>query len=165
MTKIESGMTFTFDNAFTYIMEDDKFYKKLSSKYGTKDVDFIIKRDDKLLFIEAKTSSPKELNEYISDIAMKFTDSIWIFVAILLERTNTQSICIPSQMKDLAHIKSKIQLFLIIKNAEKRHLGNIKNALTKKLRKEIQMFSLEPNVIVMNESQAENKKFINVIHT
>ena len=71
MTKIESEMVFPIDNVSTYIMEDDSFYKKLSSKYGTKDVDFIIKKNETLFFIEAKTSSPKELDKYINDIATK----------------------------------------------------------------------------------------------
>jgi|GEM_PF-3475083 len=42
MIKVESEMNFTFDNEFSYILEDDSFYNKLSSKYQTKDVDFII---------------------------------------------------------------------------------------------------------------------------
>ena len=38
---IESGMNFIIDKN-TYIMEDDSFYKKMSSRFATKDVDFII---------------------------------------------------------------------------------------------------------------------------
>ena len=57
-------------------------------------------------------------------LQQKFTDSIWIFIAVLLDRNNTQSTSIPPQMKNFAHLKSKIQLLLIIKNAEKRYLGS-----------------------------------------
>jgi len=77
MIKYESGMNFILDN-YSYVMEDDIFYKKMSSKFGTKDVDFIIKRGNKLLFIEAKTSSPKELEDYITEIVIKFIDSLFI---------------------------------------------------------------------------------------
>jgi len=46
MIKVESGMNFIVDE-FTYIMEDDSFYNKISSKYQTKDVDFIIRLPSK----------------------------------------------------------------------------------------------------------------------
>ncbi len=157
--KIESEMKFITDDC-TYIMEDDSFYKKMSSKYGTKDVDFIIKRDNKLLFIEAKKSSPKELEKYIDEIVTKFTDSLIIFIGILFDRKNTKSIIITEQMNQTGHLKKDIQFILIIKNAEKYHLIPIRTALNNKLRKLIQMFSIENNVFVMNESQAISKKIL-----
>ena len=96
--KIESEMKFITDD-FSYIMEDDSFYKKMSSKYGTKDVDFIVTRNNKLLFIEAKKSSPIRLEEYTNEIVTKFTDSLIIFIGILFDRKNTKSTIITEQMK------------------------------------------------------------------
>jgi len=159
MIKNESGMNFILDN-YSYIMEDDSFYKEMSSKFGTKDVDFIIKRDDKLLFIEAKTSSPRKLEEYIDEIVTKFIDSLFIFTGIVLNRKNTYSSIITPEMNKIRYLKGSIQLVLIIKNAEKSHLIPIRNSLQKKLRKIIQMYSLETSVIVMNEAQSKIKNFI-----
>jgi len=157
--KIESEMKFITDD-YSYIMEDDSFYKQMSSKYGSKDVDFIIKRDNKLLFIEAKKSSPKKLEEYINEIVTKFTDSLIIFIRILFDRKNTKSIIITEQMNQTGHLKNDIQFILIIKDAEKSHLIPIRIALHNKLRKLIQMFSIENNVIVINENQAVSKNFL-----
>jgi len=159
MIKNESGMNFILDN-YSYIMEDDIFYKKMSSKFGTKDVDFIIKRENKLLFIEAKTSSPKELEHYIYEIVIKYIDSLFIFTGIILNRKNTQSSIITPEMNKISHLKGSIQLVLIIKNIEKRHLIPIRDLLQNKLRKIIRMYSLESSVIVMNEAQSKNKNFI-----
>ena len=159
MIKNESGMDFILDN-YSYIMEDDTFYKKMSSKFGTKDVDFIIKRKNKLLFVEAKTSSPQELEDYISDIVVKFIDSLFIFTGIVLNRKNTQSTIITSEMNKISHLKGSMQLVLIIKNAEELHLRPIRDLLQSKLRKIIKMYSLEPSVIVMNETQSREKNFI-----
>jgi len=159
MIKNESGMNFILDN-YSYIMEDDTFYKKMSSKFGTKDVDFIIKREKKLLFVEAKTSSPQELEDYVTEIVTKFIDSLFIFTGIILKRKNTQPSIITSEMDKLSHLKGSVQLVLIIKNAEKSHLRPIRDLLQNKLRKIIQMYSLESSVIVMNESQSKIKKFV-----
>jgi len=159
MIKNESGMNFILDN-YSYIMEDDIFYQKMSSKFGTKDVDFIIKRGNKLLFIEAKRSSPQELEDYITEIVVKFIDSLFIFTGIILNRKNTYSSIITQEMNKINHLKGSIQLVLIIKNADKSHLRPIRDLLQKKLRKIIQMYSLETSVIVMNEAQSRTKKFI-----
>lgn len=159
MIKYESEMNFILDNN-SYIMEDDTFYEKMSSKFGTKDVDFIIKRENKLLFIEAKTSSPMNLNNYTNDIVVKFIDSLYIFTGIILNRKNTQSTIITNEMNRISHIKGSMQLVLIIKNAEKSHLIPIRDLLQKKLRKIIKMYSLETSVIVMNEAQSREKNFI-----
>lgn len=159
MIKNESGMNFILDN-YSYIMEDDIFYKKMSSKFGTKDVDFIIKRGNKLLFVEAKASSPQKLEDYITDIVVKFIDSLFIFTGIVLNRKNTQPSIITAEMNKVSHLKGSMQLVLIIKNAEKSHLRPIRDLLQVKLRKIIQMYSLEASVIVMNEAQSRDKKFI-----
>ncbi len=159
MIKNESGMNFILDN-YSYIMEDDSFYVKMSSDYGTKDVDFIIKRENKLLFIEAKTSSPRELKDYINEIVVKFIDSLFIFTGIILNRNNTQSSIITPEMNKVSHLKGSMQLVLIIKNAEKLHLRPIRDLLQSKLRKIIKMYSLETTIIVMNEAQSRGKNFI-----
>ncbi len=159
MIKNESDMNFILDS-YSYIMEDDIFYKKMSSKFGTKDVDFIIKRKNKLLFVEAKRSSPQELKDYIAEIVVKFIDSLFIFTGIILNRKNTQSSIITQDMNKINHLKGSIQLVLIIKNAEESHLRPISYLLQKKLRKIIKMYSLETSVIVMNEALARNKRFI-----
>ena len=161
MIKVESGMNFIVDE-FTYIMEDDSFYNKISSKYQTKDVDFIIKRNSKLLFIEAKTSSPKVLDRYTNEIVTKFTDSLIIFIGIILDRKNTKSSIISKEMKNINHLKNSILFVLIIKNAKKEYLAPISNILNKKLRKINIMFSIESSVIVMNETQAISRRFVSV---
>lgn len=159
MIKNESGMNFILDN-YSYVMEDDTFYRKMSSKFGTKDVDFIIKRKNKLLFVEAKTSSPQELEDYIADIVVKFIDSLFIFTGIVLNRKNTQSTIITSEMNKISHLKGSMQLVLIIKNAEELHLRPIRDSLQSKLRKIIKMYSLESSVLVMNEALSRKKNFI-----
>ena len=159
MIKYESGMNFILDN-YSYIMEDDSFYVHMSGDYGTKDVDFIIKRDNKLLFVEAKTSSPIELENYINEIVIKFIDSLFIFTGIILNRNNTQSSIITNEMNKISHLKGSMQLVLIIKNAEKPHLVPIRHLLQNKLQKTIKMYSLETTIIVMNEAQSRRKNFI-----
>ena len=157
-------MHFIVDNQ-TYIMEDDDFYEKMSSKYATKDVDFIIKRGAKLLFVEAKSSSPKKLDKYVDELYIKFLDSLIIFTGILLERKKTESTIITKELKDIKHLKGDIQLIVIIKNAQKIHLLPIRDSLNKRLRKLKIMFSLENDVIVINEQQAISKGFLKEIIT
>ena len=159
MIRVESEMNFIVDE-YTYIMEDDGFYNSMSSKYATKDVDFIIKRGSKLLFVEAKSSSPKKLDKYIESLYIKFLDSLIIFTGVLLDRKKTKSTAITKEMKRITHLKGDIQLILIIKNAQKRHLSPIRDELNKKLRKLKIMFSLENDILVLNEAQAVSKGFL-----
>ena len=83
-------MAFVADNVFH--IEKSALYGKLASK-GVKSVEFVGVQDDKLLFVEARTTLPKpgddpsaenplRFQEEINDICDKFIHSIQLFSSV-----------------------------------------------------------------------------------
>jgi len=162
MKKIESNMLFEYNDENVYCIEDDIFYTKITSKYGVKVCDFILLKDNNLIFIEAKSSIPKNNNdkeEFTLDIKKKFMDSLILYLGVINDRKNTISRIIHKNMKNSNLFKKKIKLLLIVNNVEKGNLETIRDYLSIKLRDFIYMFSIE-NILVINHEQAKSKGLI-----
>jgi len=162
MKKIESNMLFEYNDENVYCIEDDSFYTKITSKYGVKVCDFILLKDNNLIFIEAKSSIPKNNNdkeEFTLDIKKKFMDSLILYLGVINDRKNTISRIIHKNMKNSNLFKKKIKLLLIVNNVEKGNLETIRDYLSIKLRDFIYMFSIE-NILVINHEQAKSKGLI-----
>ena len=158
----ESNMEFTFEKNSYYSVEEDIFYSKLTSKYGVKISDFIVLKNNTLIFIEAKSSAPKnveDLKSFCEDIYNKFLDTILVYVGVLNNRKNTISNNITNNMKNINVLKKEIKLMLIINGLEKKYLQDIQLVLEKSLRKLKYMFSIQ-SLILMNDIQAKSKGFI-----
>ena len=155
-TKLESGMNF-FINENTYILENDSFYNNISTPpYSTKDVDFIFKKANNLLLVEAKsTTHPTDLD----DIATKFIDSLQIYIAVILDKVFTKSTTISNKMKQIDNLKLDIKIILITKKIPEKYINSTKEELHKKLQKFIRIFAIS-SVSVMNEKQARSRHFI-----
>lgn len=162
MKKIESNMLFEYNDENVYCIEDDSFYTKITSKYGVKVCDFILLKDNNLIFIEAKSYIPKNNNdkeEFTLDIKKKFMDSLILYLGVINDRKNTISRIIHKNMKNSNLFKKKIKLLLIVNNVEKGNLETIRDYLSIKLRDFIYMFSIE-NILVINHEQAKSKGLI-----
>jgi len=162
VTKLESNMNFKFEKEYYYNIEEDSFYNKITSKYSAKVCDFITLIDSDLIFIEAKSSSPKdkeELESYMKDIYQKFLDSIMIYTSVLFDRKNTSSSNIIESMKKQSYLKKDIKLVLVINGMCKKALIDIKNVLEKSLRKLKYLFSIS-ELIVINDVQAKSKGIV-----
>lgn len=160
--KLESNMNFIFDENIYYSIEEDNFYNKITSRYGAKVCDFIIKKEKDLLFIEAKSSAPKdkqELNIYIQEISQKFLDSILIYLGVVFERKNTISKNINNNMKNKKFLEGSIKLVIVINGLPKKSLQDIQNVFQKIMRKLVYIFSIN-SIIVMNNEQAKSKGLV-----
>ena len=88
LIKNQSGMDFIADNAFH--IEESEVYSKIGE--GIKSVEFIRAVDDKLVFVEAKTTFPnpdnpsvenyKRFQAEISDVCDKFIHSLNLYSSI-----------------------------------------------------------------------------------
>jgi len=154
----ESSMDFILSEN-TYKIDQDYFYNSKLLK-GVKDCDFIMYKENQLLFLEAKTNAPKQLDEYIVEISQKFRDSLLVYIAVIFNRKNTQSTIISKELNKTHLLKINIKLVLVIKNIAKQYLVPIRDALNKELRCFNSAFSIEENVIVLNEEQARSKGLV-----
>lgn len=161
MAKIitESGMSFIAENVFH--IEKSNVYAKL--KDSIKTVEFISAKDDKLLFMEAKSSFPNPNNaessakfqSAINDICDKFIHSLNLYASIAIG-VNGQ---LPHDFKPA--IKVSLNFILIFNNFEQKWCIPIKKALTNQLRNSECIAKIwKPTVFVMNYEMASKRNFI-----
>lgn len=158
ITILESGLYFgEYDEDNLFYVEKSLLLKSLGE--NIKSVEFILMHKNiTILFIEAKSSSPKPHNEedfdsFINDISEKFSHSINLYFSTILKRLNDKDNEMPSCFKDADYRTAKIKLILIINGHKIDWLDPIKDALTIKLRMEIKTWCL--NLTVMNHQLAD----------
>lgn len=164
------------DMRFGEYSEEDVFYIEKSTQYenklkpnGVKSCEFILKRDNTLYFIEAKTSCPNQItaesseekrnkyNAYIADITDKMRHSLALYANILLKRHDAAGV--PNNLLEMDLSAKRIKLVLVVKNAEKVWLPPLKEKLDKKMKQEAKIWKFS-DFYVINEESARNKHFI-----
>jgi hypothetical protein len=153
---VESGMTFGpySDDEFFYI-EKSKMLKKCQ---GIKTVEFIFHPKKSLLyFVEAKSSSPKDAEDFAREIARKFTDSLQLFISGIL-KIKVGDDEIGENIKKLDYQKVKFRFFLIIQGHEELWLPPLRTEIEKNMRGFQTIWHSE--VVVMNDSIAKEQGMI-----
>lgn len=164
------------DMQFGEYKEEQIFQLEKSIQYteklrpnGVKSCEFILRRDNKLYFVEAKKSCPRQLladtpdekiakyNEYIHDIALKMRHSLTLYSNILLERYTAEGV--PALLREKNMSNLEIRLVLVVKNAEKEWLVPFQDVFRNVLRDELRIWKI-PGFSIINEATARNKHFI-----
>ena len=163
MTRIvESGMVFEFGEEKIFQIEGSALHHSVGD--GIKTVEFIAcLQENKLLFVEAKSSSPKpekdnqvNFDKYISEIADKFIHSFDLYLSAMLERHQPHRITGRVATQD--HGKEQYKFILVINGHEIEWLLPIKEALEKKI-----MFHRKiwrSDVVLMNEVVAQSRNLV-----
>lgn len=170
----ESGMKFKFHEDKCFRIEKDTIINRLNS---VKCCECVSQVKDFVVFLEAKSSAPKKeevdckrisyngdviperwsimtrFDQYIDEIARKFQDSFF-FVKAALEGWHGQD-----KKKELESkfklTNRNINFLLIIKNAEKNWLPDIKDGLVNHLRHFIKAWNIKDTSIkVVNQELA-----------
>lgn len=161
----ESGMSFgPFDDSCVFWAEKSKLYKKVG-KNKVKTVEFVLAEDNKLQFLEAKSSSPKptrdsttKFDDFINEIFLKFLHSINLYYSGILGRHETSN-DIPEEIKGIDNQEISIKFILVIKGHEIDWLPPIQEALDQKM---VPISAIwNSNVAVINDTMAEKYKLIN----
>lgn len=149
----ESSMKFSF--------EEDKVYRieksKLLGDVHLKATECVVSMNDKLVFIEAKTSAPRpqtkeDFDTYISDITEKFADSIEFLNAVLLRHSEES---LPERVVDKDLKQVKYSFVLIIKKHELSWLPPVSDALKSSMRHVLKLWNVnDASLKVMNERMA-----------
>ena len=172
MTKTvnHSGMAFIDDNVFH--IELSPAYTRLNA--SVKSVEFVRSWENKLLFVEAKSSFPNPGNpmpnlekgnktgselfgEAVTDICDKFIHSLNLYAAIdvgVAKFGFPVEYIIPSD-------KLSLEFILVIKGFEKSWCDEIKRALTNKMRESVVISNIwKPRVYVINHTDAHKRKLV-----
>lgn len=154
----ESNMVFgAYYHENVIDIENSTIYKKLQQ--NTKITEFILKKKKSIIFVEAKSSSPKENHsEYICKIADKFRNSLEIFISVnlgILKDINNEIVgFIPLNEIHCYDIK----FYLVISNINVHYLQQIKDILNKELITQRKIWNIE--IIVINDNIARKRKLI-----
>ncbi len=166
MVKItESKMVFgPYDEEDVFEIEKSELNQMAGEGINT--VEFMLVRDiSKVLFIEAKSSTPREstnkdrFDAFIAEIREKFIHSFELFQALRCRRYET-STQIGSNLEKMDWKQSEIKFVFVIHGHHKEWLPPIREALLK----EMESFSKiwKSDIIVLNDEMAMKRNLISV---
>lgn len=166
----ESGMQFgEYSEEQVFHLENSKQYRKSLMPKGIKSCEFILRCGDKLYFVEAKTSCPKQIaadsaedkitkyEEYVRDIALKMKHSLALYSSILLNRHSSEGLSELLRQTDLSGLR--IILLLVVKEAEEEWLSPLQDVLRRELKDEMKIWRTA-SFFAINEKMARSKRFI-----
>ncbi len=160
----ESGMEFNGleEKRLSWIEKSD-IYERVGE--GIKTVEFIyLSEEENILLVEAKTSCPnvankddneekqKKYEEYYSDVADKFIDSINMFAATALGRNGQCDNVGEKILQKSTYTENEIKFVLIIADAEESWLGGPRAELELRLFRYRKIWKAD--VIVLNKKMA-----------
>jgi hypothetical protein len=153
----ESGLDFgKYEKSDLFHMEESLIYKSI--KNGIRTVEFILRhKNDGILLLEAKSSSPKpgnqeKFDDFIDDVYRKFSHSADLYFSIVLKRIKDRNNEMPEYFKSADYSTVKITLLLVINGHEIEWLPPICDALRVRLRRQIKTWQL--GLVVINQKQA-----------
>lgn len=166
----ESGMQFgEYTEEQIFPLEKSVQYTENLMPHGIKSCEFILRRKNKLYFVEAKSTCPKQITAetteekkekyktYIQDIVLKMRHSLTLYSAILLQRYSMDGVSELLRQANMSNLQ--IVLVLVVKNAEKEWLIPFQDVFNYELKDEIKIWKIT-RFVVINEAMAREKHFI-----
>jgi len=161
----ESGMIFgPFPEAHVFPIEKSVIFTQLGK--GLKVAEFVLLRDfagrpREAWVIEAKSSAPKELTDYVEDIRQKFTNSVQLTFASCLKRHQNSVDLLPADFLNLDLENCSFKCILVIRNFPKEWMDPLQKALSKQMNSLIKTMCLKPgSVVVINDEMARQRNLI-----
>lgn len=160
----ESGIEFgPFEESDCFLVEKSEAIRDLGE--GIKLPEFIayIKSADGtagyVAVVEAKSSKPKDSQEFFTVIREKYINALTIFCASLLGRFPVVFSEIPSGLRNIP-AQSKIKLILVIPDAPDQHLQDITDSLREKLKIDRRLWGLQhQDILALNKRLAIKQGF------
>jgi len=146
----ESGMKFEgFDR-------DDFYWIEKSNRRpeGTSSVEFVLRKENSLMFVEAKQSFPKPENDVFSgrigEICKKYTDSLMVFSGTYFRSPSD----LPYHSSDYPAMG--LRFILIINGFEKQWLKPIADSIKRAMAQYAKLWLFDPNrdIAVLNHEMA-----------
>ena len=156
------------DNAVFHIERSPQYQERLMPN-GVKSCEFILHRENALLFVEAKKSCPNQItadspsekiekyHAYIADITNKMRHSLSLYANILLKRYDTAQLSDEMLNNDLSGME--IKLVLVVKGAEAEWLIPLRDKLDKEMKRDSLIWKCS-QFYVINEDIARRKHLV-----
>ncbi len=170
----ESGMKLgPYDDDNVFHIEKSTVYTSELMQNGCKTCELVLYRNGTLLFIEAKTSCPKQPTDeteaekrrkycdYIDDIVTKMRHSLTLYINILLARLDTNDVPDTMRSVDLSNIE--IKPILIVKNAQKEWLIPLADKLESVFKPEMHIWKCRKFWVINEETAIKKYLLLNEI--
>ncbi len=160
----ESGMTFEYDADYVFLPEQSLTYQELVKSNSIKACDFVLCKKNKLLFIEAKTTAPRNDKDF-QDIYFKFIHTLLLYLGIKFGRPFKVQTTLPTNLSAIDIGKVEIIPVLIVRDHKKDDLSELTDSIRKEIKgiegsKGIRKAYCLDDVIVLNEELARKQGFI-----
>lgn len=160
---IESEMRFVFDEEQVLLLEKQSFFARMQD---VRACDFVSlqkrKPGSRLLFIEAKSSAPKQsdpLEQYLQEIYEKFWHSLLLYIGVLYDRFGTGPVDMPKDISNKNNLRRKITCVLVVRRHKREWLPLLQEALRRKIKPLKNAFGLQ-DVFVTNEAGAAKHQLV-----
>ena len=166
----ESGMQFgKYTEEQVFPLEKSIQYTEKLMPNGIKSCEFILRRERKLYFVEAKSTCPRQITAetsgekkekykaYIQEIVLKMRHSLALYSNILLRRYVADGVSETLKQADMSDLQ--IILVLVVKKAEKEWLVPFQDVFKRELKDEMRIWKIS-DFIVINEATARARHFI-----
>ncbi len=166
----ESEMTFgPFPDQLIFHIENSSVYQKHLCPNGIKTCEFLLRRKQNILFVEAKKSCPNQIHadtpeekkakyyEYINDIVQKMRDSLNLYASMLLNCNENSEL---SQGIHSTNLKDISLVFvLVVKTAQPEWLEPFSNIMKAALDKEMRIWKIR-HFLLLTEQQARARNLV-----
>lgn len=159
LTIRESGVDFgpfAPDNIF----ELEKVLKELNFGDHVSMVEFIVRKDsparNSIVFVEAKSSIPRQHDSFMSEIRTKMQHAISTWFAAVAGRHPKVLAKIPAKLNQTEHLKLPLECFLVIPGVPDSMLPQFSEKFRQTLVSERKLWSIpDVNIQVLNEKKAQ----------
>ena len=145
----ESQMQFILQENETFLIENSKFVSSLND-YSK--VEFVICRDNKLVFIEAKTTLEDKSGQ-IQAVVKKFKNSLEVILSLTLRHSYKE---LPEEFKKIKWSENEIFFYLIINKYPEDKIVLLNNAIKSELSAFRKCWKInEKHIKVLGKDQAK----------
>ena len=145
----ESQMQFILQENETFLIENSKFVSSLND-YSK--VEFVICRDNKLVFIEAKTTLEDKSGQ-IQAVVKKFKNSLEVVLSLTLRHSYME---LPEEFKKIKWSENEIFFYLIINKYPEDQIVLLNNAIKSELSAFRKCWKInEKHIKVLGKDQAK----------
>lgn len=145
----ESQMQFILQENETFLIENSKFVSSLND-YSK--VEFVICRDNKLVFIEAKTTLEDKSGQ-IQAVVKKFKNSLEVVLSLTLRHSYKE---LPEEFKKIKWSENEIFFYLIINKYPEDQIVLLNNAIKSELSAFRKCWKInEKHIKVLGKDQAK----------
>ena len=151
-----------FAETHCFRIENSMLYKKRLMPKGANTTEFILFRKGKLLFVEAKKTTPdyahqtaenkQDCEDYVNEAVTKFSNTLSTYFSMRVNRLPVDEL--PQPMRELDCKNLKPVLVLVVKNAYADSLAPLKDLLKKSADPILKIWDIIDDIVILNEEMA-----------